>query len=88
MRYRRYRRADAAGGTTFFTVNLTERCSDLLVRHIDDLCAAMKMVKDSHPFALQAMVVLPEHLHAIWRLPTDDADYPHSTIEWGMAASD
>ncbi|WP_239233917.1 hypothetical protein [Candidatus Nitrotoga sp. BS] len=48
----------------------------------------MKTVKVAHPFALQAMVVLSEHLHAIWRLPPDDADYPHSTIEWGMAASD
>ena len=84
----RYRRADAARGTTFFTVNLTERRSDLLVRHIDDLRAAMKTVKDAHPFALLAMVVLPEHLHTIWRLSPDDADYPHSTIEWGMAVSD
>ena len=36
-----YRRTDAAGGTYFFTVNLAERHSDLLVRHIDDLRAAM-----------------------------------------------
>ena len=71
-----YRRADAAGGTYFFTVNLAERRSDLLVRHIDDLRAAMKTVKNAHPFAILAMVVLPEHLHAIWRLPPGDADYP------------
>ncbi|MCE9550415.1 MAG: hypothetical protein K8R50_05330 [Betaproteobacteria bacterium] len=37
----RYRRADAAEDTFFFTVNLAERHSDLLVRHIDDLRAAM-----------------------------------------------
>jgi REP element-mobilizing transposase RayT len=72
----RYRRADAAGGTYFFTVNLAERRSDVLVRHIDDLRAAMKTVKDTHSFAILAMVVLPEHLHAICRLPPDDADYP------------
>lgn len=41
----RYRRAYAEGGTYFFTVNLTERRFDLLVRHIDDLRAAMKGVK-------------------------------------------
>jgi len=35
----RYRCADAAGGPNFFTVNLAERRSDLLVRHIDDLRA-------------------------------------------------
>ena len=72
----RYRRADAAGGTYFFTVNLVERRSDLLVRHIDELRVTMKTVKDAHPFAILAMGVLPEHLHEIWRLPPDDADYP------------
>jgi putative transposase len=30
---------------------------------------------DKHPFEIVAMVVLPEHLHAIWTLPPDDADY-------------
>jgi putative transposase len=55
----RYRRADAAGGTYFFTVNLAERRSDVLVRHIDESRAAMKTVKDVHPFAILAMVVLP-----------------------------
>lgn len=77
----RYRRADAVGGTYFFTVNLAERCSDLLVRHIDDLRAAMKTMKDAYPFAVLAMVVLPEHLYAIWRLPSDDADYP---LRWPL----
>jgi len=77
----RYRRTDAAGGTTFFTVNLTERRSDLLVRHIHDLRATMKTVKDAHPFTILAMVVLPKHLHAIWRLPPDDADYP---LRWSL----
>jgi putative transposase len=72
----RYRRANAAGGTYFFTVNLAERRFDLLVRHIDDLRASMKKVKYAHPFAILTMVVLPEHLHAIWRLPPGDADYP------------
>ena len=37
----RYRRADAPGGTYFFTVNLTDRSADLLVRHIETLRAAM-----------------------------------------------
>ncbi len=72
----RYRRADATGGTYFFTVNLAERRSDILVRHIDDLRAAIKMVKEKHPFSILARVVLPEHLHARWRLPPGDADHP------------
>jgi REP element-mobilizing transposase RayT len=52
-----------------------------LVRHIDDLRAAINTVKDAHQFAILAMVVLPEHLHAIWRLPPDDADYP---LRWSL----
>jgi hypothetical protein len=42
------------GKHNLFTVNLAERRSDLLVRHIDDLRAAMKLVKDAHPFAILA----------------------------------
>ncbi|MEQ1743552.1 MAG: hypothetical protein ABL869_13760 [Candidatus Nitrotoga sp.] len=56
----RYRCADAEGGSYFFTVNRAERRSDLLVRHIDDLRVAMKSVKNAHPFAILAVVVLPE----------------------------
>ena len=61
----RYPHAVAAGGTTFCTVNLAERRSDLLVCDIDSLRATMKTVKDAHPFAVLAMVVLSEHLYAI-----------------------
>ncbi len=77
----RYRRANAAGGTYFFTVNPAERRSDVWVRHIDGLHAAMKTVKDVHPFAILAMVALPEHLHAIGRLPPGDANYP---LRWSL----
>ncbi len=80
----RYRRADAAGGTYFFTVNLAERRSDTLVRHIDDLRIAINTVKEKHPFSILAMVVLPEHLHALWRLPPGDADYP---LRWSLIKS-
>ena len=76
----RYRRANTAGGTYFFTVNLAERHSDLLVRHIEDLRTALQKVKQAHPFATLAMVVLPEHLHALWRLPPGDADYPVALV--------
>ena len=37
--------------------------------------------KAAHPFAILAMVVLPEHLHAVWRLPPDDADHP---LRWSL----
>ena len=80
----RYRRATAAGGSYFFTVNLADRSADTLVRHIDVLRAVMQQVKQAHPFSIVSMVVLPEHLHAIWRLPSGDADYP---LRWSLIKS-
>jgi len=71
-----YRRSRAAGGTFFFTVNLNDRSSTLLVDHIDALRQAIRQVKARHPFDILAMVVLPDHLHALWHLPQDDGDYP------------
>ena len=72
----RYRRARVPGGTYFFTVNLAERKRTLLVDHIDDLRNAVRKVLTDHPFCIDAMVVLPDHLHAVWTLPEGDADYP------------
>jgi putative transposase len=67
-----YRRADTAGGTFFFMVNLADRSSCLLTAHIDLLRYAMRKVKSAHPFEIIALVVLPEHLHAIWTLPAGE----------------
>ncbi len=71
----RYRRANVTGGTYFFTVNLAQRHLCLLVDHVDVLRAAVKAVKQKHPFYIDAFVVLPDHLHAIWTLPENDADF-------------
>jgi putative transposase len=70
-----YRRANAGGGTYFFTVNLADRNSRLLVEQIGLLRTAFQSVKNALPFRTQAIVVLPEHLHAIWTLPEGDADF-------------
>jgi putative transposase len=69
-----YRRIRQEGGTYFFTVNLAERSSTLLVDRIDDLRRAVRTVKQRHPFDIVAWVVLPDHLHAVWTLPEGDAD--------------
>ncbi|WP_211252276.1 REP-associated tyrosine transposase [Marinobacterium jannaschii] len=71
----RYRRSTQAGACYFFTVNLADRRQDLLVRHIDLLRTTLRQVKQRHPFKIEAMVVLPDHLHSIWCLPSEDADY-------------
>ncbi|HJU70493.1 MAG TPA: hypothetical protein VJ603_01470 [Paucimonas sp.] len=50
-----YRRAWHPGGTYFFTVNLLQRSgNDLLVRHIDLLRDAVRVVRISHPFVIHA----------------------------------
>ncbi|MCB1561189.1 MAG: transposase [Xanthomonadales bacterium] len=72
----RYRRSQAAGGTYFFTVNLRDRRGTLLVDHVDDLRRATRIVRERHPFVIDAWAVLPDHLHAVWTLPEDDSDFP------------
>lgn len=69
-----YRRLWVPGSTCFFTVNLLDRRRRLLVDHVDALRAAMGDARRAQPFGVLAMVVLPDHLHCIWRLPTADAD--------------
>lgn len=71
-----YRRSDTPGATWFFTVNLLERHgNDLLVREVERLRACVLAEKQRRPFSILAWVVLPEHMHWIWRLPDGDADY-------------
>jgi putative transposase len=70
-----YRRNFVPGGTYFFTVNLADRRLALLAAHITELRAAFRDVRSQHPFGLEAVVVLPDHLHCIWTLPEDDDAY-------------
>ncbi len=70
-----YRRNRVPGGTFFFTVNLANRRSDLLVREIETLRAAIRAVRLAAPFHIDAWVILPDHMHCIWSLPEDDTDY-------------
>ena len=72
----RYRRTDTKGGTYFFTVNLADRRKTILVDHMDILRRVINKVKKQHPFKLDAMVVLPDHLHAVMTLPENDNSYP------------
>jgi len=70
-----YRRAFVPGGCWFFTVDLLERRRTLLVDHIATLREAVAMTRRGHPFMIDAMVVLPDHLHAVWTLPPGDCDF-------------
>ncbi len=71
----KYRRVYNVGGCYFFTVNIAERSKHLLIKHLDLLREAIKLVKHQHPFYIDAIVILPDHLHTIWTLPSDDSDY-------------
>ncbi len=70
-----YRRNRVAGATYFFTVTLRNRQSHVLVERIEELRSAVRTVRRERPFRIDAFVVLPDHLHAVWSLPADDSDY-------------
>lgn len=70
-----YRRNRVAGGTYFFTVTLRDRRADYLVRYIDDLRVAIRAAKVQYKFTINAMVVLPDHLHAVFTLVEGCDDY-------------
>ena len=74
-----YRRFFVPGGTYFFTVNLADRSRCLLVEHVARLRAAVAQTRREHPFAFDAVVILPDHLHAVWTLPPGDMDF---SVRW------
>ncbi len=89
-----YRRNFVPGGTYFFTVNLEDRNLRLLTGNIELLRAAFRYTHARHPFTIDAIVVLPDHLHAIWTLPNGDADFStrwmliKSSFSRGLKAAD
>ena len=60
-----YRRNRIPGATYFFTVNLRDRRSALLVTHVDALRGAVRDVRQLLPFRIDAWVVLPDHMHCL-----------------------
>ena len=70
-----YRRIYRPGGTYFFTVNLARRGTCELTDNIDLLRAAFSRTFAEHPTYCDAIVILPDHLHAVWTLPPGDAAY-------------
>ncbi len=79
-----YRRAFVPGGCWFFTVNLLERRKTLLVDHIATLREAVATTRKSYCFTINAFVVLPDHVHAVWNLPPGDCDF---STRWRLIKS-
>jgi len=71
-----YRRHRVAGATYFFTVNLHDRNSNLLVDQINVLRDTVHRVRTLMPFHIDAWVVLPDHMHCLWTLPEQDGNFP------------
>ena len=81
----RYRRATTPGATYFFTVVTYQRQklfhdpqNVALLRH------AFRTVKANHPFGIDAIVVLPDHLHCMWTLPPGDTNF---STRWRLIKS-
>jgi len=71
-----YRRLYVPGGMYFFTVVVQKRMPLFASQgNVEKLREAFKEVLRKRPFVIEAMVVLPDHLHCIWRLPEGDSDF-------------
>ena len=83
-----YRRAYIPGGSYFFTVVTLDRHPIFNnEERVEVLRQAFRKIMAARPFQVDAMVVLPEHLHCIWRMPEGDADYSSRWREIKKAAS-
>ncbi len=71
----RYLRPRLNGASIFFTVCIARRGSSLLIDNVAILREAVRATKLERPFHIDAWVVLPDHLHCVWTLPEQDADY-------------
>ncbi|MGH8497476.1 MAG: REP-associated tyrosine transposase [Methylococcales bacterium] len=72
-----YRRVFIPGGVYFFTVVTYQRKAIFAMpENVDVLRIAYKRIMAEKLFTTDAIVVLPDHLHCIWRLPEGDADFP------------
>lgn len=71
-----YRRRTSSTGLWFFTLCLSARGSTVLCDEINLLRWSWAVTAKAMPFETVEAVILPDHLHCIWRLPAGDADFP------------
>jgi putative transposase len=75
-----YRRVFAPGGTYFFTV-VTAGRRPILTDNVGRLRDSFRHTRLRHPFEVHAVVVLPDHLHTVWKLPDGDSDF---SVRWSV----
>lgn len=77
-----YRRSSTPGATYFFTVITYKRQPILCHQPLREaLHTAITNTRKNHPFQIDAWVLLPDHLHCIWTLPENDADF---STRWNL----
>ncbi|RDH85579.1 MAG: transposase [endosymbiont of Escarpia spicata] len=71
-----YRRAFIPGGSFFFTL-VTDKRRPIFhdEKNVGILRQAFRDVKAQRPFDIEAIVIMPDHLHCIWTLPSGDGDF-------------
>ncbi|TFI51524.1 transposase [Mastigocladus laminosus UU774] len=81
----KYQRAKIEGGTYFFTVVTYNRYKFLCEpNNVSLLRNSFRYIMNQHPFKIDAIVLLPEHLHCIWTLPNGDSDF---STRWRLIKS-
>ena len=71
-----FRRSILPGGTFFFTVVAEQRARILCGEHARKILGeTLRECRVQWSFQIDAFVLLPDHLHALWTLPAGDADY-------------
>jgi putative transposase len=83
-----YRRVFIKGGTYFFTVVTYNRLPIFeKTTSIDLLKQCFRTVLSSHPFRIDAIVILPDHMHTIWTLPASESDFSTrwKLIKWNFS---
>ncbi|MEM8640237.1 MAG: transposase [Cyanobacteria bacterium P01_G01_bin.54] len=80
-----YRRAKTPGATYFFTL-VTHNRRPILCEpeNIELLREAFRSVMKNHPLKIDAIAILPDHLHALLTLPENDADF---SMRWRLIKS-
>ncbi|MEX0338537.1 MAG: transposase [Arenibacterium sp.] len=74
-------RPNPAGATYFFTAELSQKNSTLLVDQIDALFSAIEATEAAMPFYTDAWVVMPDHLHMVWTMQPEDDEYAQRWVQ-------
>jgi putative transposase len=75
-----YRRAQIYGGCYFFTLVTFDRAPILTLESSRQILRdAWSDTQHRFPFTTEAVCLLPEHLHCIWRLPETETNF---SVRW------